>query len=172
MDCLNGYIGVSSKESTEAESGLYVDSLPDISLSSIEKLSDIDSADFNELWKSVEKRGILKFRTLFINEVNRCHRISKISICECLICSNKTLLATSIWYLLGAEIMFERANSSRLNKYTTIDRAKAKELRAEFMDLFHSELSVAVAGINIHESDCIEEQVGERNLITTYTPIM
>ena len=172
MDCFNGYIGVSSRESAAAESGLYVDSLPDISLTLIEKLSATETGDFELLWSNVEKRGILKLKTLFINEVNRCHKISKIDICECLICENKTILATALWYLLGAELMFEKANSSRLNKYTTIERSKARELRAEFMDLFHSELSVAVAGISVHASDCVEEEIQERSLITFTTTIM
>lgn len=174
MDCLNGYIGLSGSLGT-ADSGLYVDGLPDISLSIASKISekiDGQNEDMAELWAEIEKRGVLKFRTLFISEINRCFRLSKIDICECMICENKALLAPSLWYLLGAEFMQERASSSRLNRFTTIERGKAKELRAELMDLFHSELSVAVASIDIHSSDCLEDCVEHRDIITTHLPIL
>lgn len=155
MDCLIGFIGLSGKGGEAAESGLYVDALPDISIAFIEKLV-AENETAADLWQTIEKRAILKFRTLFVSEINRTHKISKIDVCECLICENKSLLATALWYLCGAELMYERATSNRLNAYTTIDRQKAKEMRDEFMKLFHEELSVAVAGIDIHSSECIE----------------
>lgn len=174
MDFLNGYIGLSGSLDS-AESGLYIDELPDISLIIAGKIirETNELTDLSELWALIEKRGILKFRTLFISEINRCHRINKAEICECLIENNMELLATSLWYLLGAEFMHERATSSRINRFTTIERQKAVELRAEFMDLFHSELSVAVAGISIHDSECTaDEVIEENNIITTHIPII
>lgn len=184
MDCLIGYIGLSSRIATcpsqqrEGEvganmalSGLYVDTLPDISLELTEKTPEIDE-EIIELWQLVEKRGILKFRTLFISEVNRCHHVTDVKLAECLICDNKELLATSLWYLLGAELLLENLGSPRINRYTTLDRDKNKELRAELMDVFTHELSVAVAGIDVHNSSCIESDVVENNLITTHAPIM
>ena len=179
MNCLFGYIGLSGSFGA-AESGLYVDGLPDISVTIAGKLSPLnppqggleDHSDIIELWKEIEKRAILKFRTLFISEINRCFKLSKIDVCECIICENRALLATSLWYLLGAEFMHERASSSRLNRFTTIEKSKAKELRAELMDLFNSELAVSVAGIDIHSSDCIEGEVEHNRIISTHTPIM
>ena len=76
---LYGFIGFSSKLS-EVESGLYLDSLPDISLTLLDKLTDTDESDVLELWKRIEDRGVKKFRTLFINAVNKCHKISKINV--------------------------------------------------------------------------------------------
>ncbi|MBN2787422.1 MAG: hypothetical protein JXQ69_03765 [Paludibacteraceae bacterium] len=180
LDCLKGLIGVKAGEVTpEPVTGLYVTSLPDINLVEIGKIADSDQLpgegqkDWTKLWLDVENRGILKFRTLFLSEINRCFRISNITIAECLICENKELLAVSLWYLLGAELMFERINSNRINRYTTIDKSKAKELRADLMELFHSELSTAVAGIDINNSTCMEDSIiEERNLITTHTPVI
>jgi len=175
MDCLIGYIGLSGSFGI-ADSGLYVDGLPDISVTIAGKLTEKKESkdeDIVELWVEIEKRAILKFRTLFISEINRCFKLSNIDICECIICENRALLATSLWYLLGAEFMHERASSSRLNRFTTIEKSKAKELRTELMELFHSELAVSVAGINIHSSDCIEGNNVECNrVISTHTPIM
>ena len=169
FECLIGLIGVKAGEVTpEPSSGLYVTSLPDITLSELSKINDSDQTDWKKLWSDVESRSILKFRTLFLSEINRCHRISDKDVAETLICENKELLSVALWYLLGAELMWERINSSRLNRYTTIDRARAKDLRGEFMNLFQSELEVAVAGIDL---SAIEE-VEERNIITSHIPII
>lgn len=179
MTCLNGYIGLSSKTYTPSSdpdfvhSGLFVDALPDISLNLMSKLTDIEENDFLDLWSTIEQRGILKFRTFFINAINQCYKINKVDICECLICENVSLLSTSLWYLLGAEVMFERYSSSRLNRFTTIDKQKAKELKDEFMDIFNRELSVAIAGIDIVESDCTpDEGVQCNNICSVHYTIM
>lgn len=164
---LKGYIGLSSEES-KAESGLYVDALPDISLQVLENIANEDS---EVTWSQIEDRAILKLRTLFINEVNKCHKIAKIDVCECLITSNKEILATALWYLLGAEVMLTRGASSRINM-ATIDRNKPKELRAYFEEQFKQELATAVAGIDIHASDCIDEDVPANDVITFQIPVI
>lgn len=172
LDELKGYIGLLSGGSQEAESGLYVDALPDISLQLLEDITTHEE-DGCETWSRIEDRGILKFRTLFIAEVNKCHKVTDIKVCECLILSNKEVLATALWYLLGAEVMLTRRASSRINA-ATIDRNKPKELRAYFEDQFQKELSTAVASIDIHSSECFleEEQPEPRQLITFEMPII
>jgi hypothetical protein len=166
MDELKGYIGLSSSVSV-APSGLYVDALPDISVSFLEKLIK-DESSVSELWAEIEHRALVKFRTLFIREVNRCHRLSDVAVSETLIVENKELLATSLWYLLASEVMYERATSSRMNTYTTIDRSKAKEMREHFLAEFENELKVAVNGIDIHSSADVEQ----RDIVTFHTPIL
>ena len=172
LDELKGYIGLVSNGSHEAGSGLYVDALPDISLQLFEDITT-NEEDGCDTWSRIEDRGILKFRTLFIAEVNKCHKITDIKVCECLILSNKEVLATALWYLLGAEVMLSRRASSRINM-ATIDRNKPKELRAYFEDQFQKELSTAVASIDIHASECIpeDEHPEPRQLITFETPIL
>ena len=172
LDELKGYIGLISGGSTEAPSGLYIDALPDISVSLLEDISRTDE-DETDTWSRLEWRGILKFRTLFISEVNKCHKVTDIGLCECLILSNKEILATALWYLLGAEVMLTRHASSRINA-ATIDRTKSKELRAYFEDQFAKELTTAVNGIDIHASECFgeEEHPEPCQLITYGTPIL
>lgn len=164
---LKGYIGLMSGGGI-APSGLYVDALPDISLQVVE---DIAQGDSQKEWSNIEDRAILKLRTLFIKEVNKCHKIAKIDVCECLITSNKEILATALWYLLGAEVMLTRGASSRINM-ATIDRNKPKELRAYFEEQFKQELATAVAGIDIHASDCIDEDVPANDVITFQIPVL
>lgn len=172
LDELKGYIGLLSGGSIVADSGLYIDALPDISLQVLEDITT-NEEDGHDTWSRIEDRGLLKFRTLFISEVNKCHKITDIKICECLIISNKEILATSLWYLLGAEVMLTRRASSRINM-ATIDRNKPKELREYFENQFQKELSTAVAGIDIHHSECFpdEEHPEPRQLITFATPIL
>jgi len=172
LEELKGYVGLISHSSQVAPSGLYVDALPDISLQSIEDVVT-DEEDVGEAWSRIENRALLKFRTLFIAEVNKCHKIADIKVCECLIVSNKEVLATALWYLLGAEVMLERRSSSRIN-ISTIDRAKPKELREYFEDQFQKELKTAVAGIDVHSSECFPEDdpPEPRQLISFETPVI
>lgn len=171
LDELKGYIGLLSW-AANAESGLYIDALPDITSSVLEDISR-KNEDETDTWSRIEDRGILKFRTLFIAEVNKCHKVTDIQVCECLILSNKEILATALWYLLGAEVMLTRRASSRINA-ATIDRNKTKELREYFESQFQNELSTAVAGIDIHASECFgeDEHPEPHQLITFGTPIL
>ena len=169
LDELKGYIGLMSSGTATAPSGLYVDALPDISL---QVLEDISQSNGQIEWSNIEDRAILKLRTLFIREVNKCHKITNIDICECLIVSNKEILATALWYLLGAEVMLTRRASSRINM-ATIDRNKPKELREYFESQFQKELSTAVAGIDIHASECVPSGCIEpRDVSTFHIPVM
>lgn len=49
-----------------------------------------------------------------------------------LVCSNKDVFATSLWYLLGIETMNEQLNSDRFTRYTTIDLKRAEKLKQEY----------------------------------------
>lgn len=165
MDCLKGYIGISSYPA--AESGLYLTALPDISIAIISKVVDpSDTETIEQIMGEIEKRAILKFRTLFTIEFNRCFKVNRRETIECVICENKALLAVALWYLFGAEFCFERINSSRLNRYTTIDKAKAYKLRDEFEEIFRNELSVAVVGIDIDGSSCFDAPANHSGFIS------
>lgn len=73
------------------------------------------------------------------------------------VCNNKSLFKMAFAYLLGEEFMNERIYSDRLNRYTTIDVQKAKDLRAEFEASFKDELSTAISGISLDKHDCCLE---------------
>lgn len=172
IECLKGFIGLSSWAGIEAESGLYVDALPDISTATIDRLTQ-GEGNVSNTWDEIEHRALLKFRTLFIAEVNKCHKVSKRDVCECLIVENKHLLATALWYLLGAEVMLLRGASSRVN-VATFDKAKNKDIRQYFEEQFAKELSVAVASIDIHSSECFPpcDEPAPADIVTTHTPII
>lgn len=173
ISCLQGLIGFSVNVSGAVSSGLYCDALPDISESYLTKLVT-DETDAKALYAEIEKRAILKFRTLFIRQLNETHKVNNIDACTCLICENKELLATALWYLIGSEIMYTRANSSRLNAYTTIDKKKVSEMREELYAACQKELEIAVNSINIHSSACFtcEDNVRENDVIIFHEPVI
>jgi len=84
-----------------------------------------------------------------------------------LVCNNKSNFLSSWAYLLGAELMTERIYSSRINRWTTIDKARATELRKEFEARymggvvsevkFAGELTNAVYGLYLNQNDCCIE---------------
>lgn len=171
MEFLRGFIGLSSHDGVEVESGLYVDSLPGISSEVITRVAD-DRDGGDTLWSKIEWRALLKFRTLFISEVNKAHKVHNQSICECLIRENRLLLATSLWYLMGAEVMVERITSSRVN-VATINKNTPRELKEMFEDSFRKELAEAVLTIDVHASECFADGCPEpAGLITNHIPII
>ncbi|RNC66473.1 hypothetical protein [Proteiniphilum sp. X52] len=152
MDCFLGFIGFDG--TVQAESGLYLTALPGITPDLLEGITD-DAETIAKTFSDVENRSSLKFRTFFLNELNRCWNVSDVKSAECLICGHKELLSVAMWYLMGAEMMAETIGSERTNRFTTIDLDKAENLRNEYMDTFFRELHTAVAGVDL--TVCIKD---------------
>lgn len=85
-----------------------------------------------------------------------------------IVCKNKMHFANAFLYLLGSELMTERLYSSRLNRWTTVDRVKAQALREEFEIQyrggqlssgieFEGELFQACYNIDLDKKDCCIE---------------
>jgi hypothetical protein len=72
---------------------------------------------------------------------------------DSLICNNLTVFETPLWYLEAAEFCFERRFTSRLNKYTLMNKDKAKELQEEYEKRFLDELDTVVEGISLDLKD-------------------
>jgi hypothetical protein len=165
LECLTGYIGMMGCGNEVPGSGLYINSLPGITMEMVDKIADAEQVTYVGVWVEVEKRGLLMFRTAFMAELNKCYQINERTTVSCLACEYKDLLSTSLWYLLGRELMTERIYSDRINRYTTIDREQAIELRDHYQVTFENELAAAVQGIDVEHSDCIanEEDCPQQN---------
>ncbi len=160
--CLEKLIGISEA----GDSGLYVTALPGISLENLNKIADkAEQQDADGVFKDVQIRVLNSFRNAFTAEINECYKISDLKIINTLICENKDILAVALWYLFGAEIMAECLMSNRLNRYTMIDRKKAKEQQEYFTQKFYEELTNAVKGINPNAS--LPEPVEHKSRIVT-----
>lgn len=174
MDCLKNYIGISGcgwvppvpiapEVLADVFSGLYINQLPGISLKSIEKLADEEQKNFLGVWEDVQTRALLKFSISFRGKINTNHSITDKTIINCLICSNKELYATSLWYLMGAELMIERTSTDRLNRYTTIDLEKAEKLKTQFYTEYLGSFDSAICAMDINGSDCMGDECVECN---------
>jgi hypothetical protein len=177
MDCLKGYIGLSAQVAT-VESNLYVVTLPGISLHNIEKIADKteqvtnNQPDAQIVFNECEQRAIQTFISAFTAAFNECYQLSDIDTIKCIICANKQKIAVALWYYTGHEIMIERTATDRLNRFTTIDLKKAKELRDLFIDRAAYELSTAVKGIDPYAGGCVEAPRECNEMIKTVPPII
>jgi len=150
---LANYVGLSSMMS-EAGSGLYCDQLPDITEEGVASLCP-ETKTLDKLWKDIEARGIRRFYSMIVREINNTHRVHDGAKIICLIKEYKEVLAFALQYTLGAEIMHERLNSSNINIYTNLDaHDRSRELEESFIQRANDELADAVASFDIHNSDC------------------
>ncbi len=62
MECLKDYIGVLGCGAPVPASGKYLNTLPGISLESIEKLANDEQKNFLGVWKNVQERALAKFK--------------------------------------------------------------------------------------------------------------
>ena len=158
FQCLTGFIGLDGCGATEPASGLFINSLPGITLKRVDSIANHEQKTYVGVWQEVEKRSLLRFRTQLMAQLNKCYQINERATVECIACEFKDLLATSLWYLLGHELMIETIYSDRVNKYTTIDRQQAEELREYYLVQFEKEIAAAVQGINVENSDCVNQE--------------
>lgn len=157
MECLKNFIGIQGCNAPVYDyevdsvivpfSGLYVNVDLPISLRQLDKISDEEVITFLGLWSEVQDRAIRKFllriKSGYMELFSVCDVITDAWYCE-----NRDALAMPLLYFLGAELMFERIYSDRINRYTTIEKSKAMELRIEFNNQFITELKSALEIIN------------------------
>lgn len=74
-----------------------------------------------------------------------------------IICNNKKTFADAWLYLLRMKMITESLYTDKINKWSTIDREKRKELRYELEGDYKLKLEQAVKGINLSTGDnCLE----------------
>jgi hypothetical protein len=76
---------------------------------------------------------------------------------DALVCGSKAVFCKCALVPFRRELMTERIYSERLNRYTTVDRSRAQELRKEFKEEYLSQLELAVSGITLNHHDCCVE---------------
>ena len=168
MDCLKGFIGINgcgapvpaTNPALPAQplfSGFYINQLPGVNLEVMEGIADDEQETYLGVWADVEFRALKKFALAVKAELNKCYKITDATIVNCLVCNNKDTFAVALWYYLGCELMIERTASTRLNRFTTIDKEEAEKLKADFYAEYQAALSDAVASINPNDSDCIDD---------------
>ncbi len=168
MDCFIDYIGLSLCGAyTAPASGIYINSLPGLSIESIDKIADQEQVTFLGVWEDVQTNAVAQFKIDVIAEMNKCYQLN----CDCdydaLICENLEVLTQAWKYLLGIWLLSFRINSNRLNKYTTVDATQAKELRDYYQAEYDKFLKASVGCMNI--SSC-ELCCGGNPEVVTWLP--
>lgn len=138
---------------------LFVNDLPGVTLENLNALVSDEQQTYVQMWAVVSKRALLKFYLIAKAELNKCHKITDKETVECLLCENVELLVVALWYFMGVELMIERTSTDNLNRFTTIDLDKAERLKGEFYAEATSALTDAIKGIDVCNSDCIEDDV-------------
>lgn len=152
MDCLIDYIGLKICGDESSASGLFINSLPGISLESIDNIANADQITFAGVWRDVQIEAASRFFVDFINEVTKCYTLQPYCDYEAIICDNKARLAVAWKYLLGSQIMQFRLYTTRLNRFTTVDLKDADKLNA--MYTFEYEKALALAARIVDVSSC------------------
>lgn len=144
MTCFENYIGLSlcAGAYSAPASGIYINSLPGLSIESIDKVADQEQLNYLGVWADVNTNAVQQFKIDVMAEMQKCYQLN----CDCdydtLICENLEVLTQSWKYLLGIWLLLFRINSNRLNRFTTIDVPQAKELKdyyqAEYEKFLHS----------------------------------
>lgn len=155
MTCLDNYIGLLICGTETSASGMHINSLPGISLESIEKIADSEQISYAGVWRDVQAEAQARFYVDVITEITKCYQIQPYCDYEEIICSNKQVLGNAWRYLLGNQLMLFRLYTSRLNRFTTVDLNQAAELRDLYQVEYDRSLAQAVKLIDV-SSCCLE----------------
>lgn len=132
MNCFLDYIGLSYCTRGVYDvpaSGIYLNSLPGISIENIDKIADSEQVTYLGVWNDVQTFALAQFRLDVMSEIKKCYELNRDCDYDVMICDNIEELTTAWKYLLGVSLMIFRLTSDRVNRWTTIGRDEAKELR-------------------------------------------
>ena len=79
MSCFTNYIGVKGCPGAESESGLYINSLPGVTLQSIDMIANSEQITFLEVFKEVEARSSLKLTQDITNYLKKRYKLKTIT---------------------------------------------------------------------------------------------
>lgn len=168
MPCLTGYIGLKVCGNETSDSGQFINSLPGISLESIDKIADSEQITYKGVWDDVQAEAYNRFYADIVNELSKCYQLQPYCDYENLICENKPKLITAWKYLLGNQLMLFRIYTTRLNRFTTIDAKKAQELRDFYQVEYEGALTLAAKIMNVSSCECM--QCGSNPETVTWLP--
>jgi hypothetical protein len=157
MECLINYIGLQACANTEPSiSGKYINTLPGISLESIDKIANAEQVTYAGVWRDAQIEAAEQLLEDFKAALSKCHTLSNHCDYEAMACDNIEHLARAWKYLLGVQLMLYRIHSPRLNRFTTIDLKDAKELLGLYQAEYESALNQAIPLIDV--SSCCQTE--------------
>lgn len=157
MECLIDFIGLSYCAGVYEQpgSGLYLNSLPGISIQSIDAIADSEQITYLGVWADVQSSAVAQFRIDVIAEMNKCFKLNRDCDYTTLICENRDILIQAWKYCLAVWLMHFRLHTDRISRYTTVDRKQAEELKTFFQLEYEKALGQSVRLMNTDEC-CME----------------
>lgn len=156
MNCLTDYIGIKSCSTDTSGSGQFINSLPGVSLESVEKIAEPEQITYKGVWADVQEEAWARFYVDVINELTKCYQLQPYCDYENLICENKARLITAWKYLLGNQLMQFRLYTVRLNRFTTVDLKQAAELRDFYQVEYEKALALAAKIMEVSSCECMD----------------
>lgn len=159
MECLIdhiGFINCAIAVGEEPPSGMYINTLPGISLESVDKIANSEQVTYVSVWADAQTEAAVRFKLDFMRAINECYTLSRKCDYEDMICDNLEYLTVAWRYLLGNQLMLYRINSTRLNRFTTVDKKQAQELAMHYQVEYEKALQIAVKLVDV--SGCCEQE--------------
>ncbi len=160
LSCLIDFIGLSYCQGIYEQpgSGIFLNSLPGISIQNIDAIADQEQTTYLGVWVDVQSSAVAQFRIDVISEMRKCFKLDRDCDYDTMICDNKEILVQAWKYCLGTWLMTFRLNTDRLNRYTTVDKKQAEELRKFYQEEYDKSLEQSVQLMDT--SSCCMECAG------------
>lgn len=153
--CLDNYIGLQYCNAEPPASGLYINSLPGVSIEIMDSIAEAEQVTYLGVWSDVQAQAWLRFKLDFVVELNKCFELNPYCDYDSLICNQKEKIASAWMYLLGNQLMLFRIYSPRITQFTTVDRDQAKELRDFYQVEYEKNLKIAAQLIDVSDCECM-----------------
>lgn len=170
MTCFLDYIGLSYCNGgiyDTPASGIYLNSLPGISIENTDKIANGEQISYLGIWADVQQFALAQFRLDVISEIGKCFKLNKDCDYDELICDNIDDLTFAWKYLLGVSLLIFRLNSDRINRWTTIGRDEAKELKDYYMVEYEKALK---QGVLLMDTDACCLECSPNPSVVTWLP--
>lgn len=169
MQCFIDYIGLSlcAGAYDAPASGIYLNSMPGLNIESIDKVADQEQINYLGVWNDVQTNALPQFRLDIMSEIQKCYQISNDCDYDEMICDNIEVLTQSWKYLCGVWLLLYRINSNRVNRFTTLTKEQAVELKDYYQAEYEKYLSQAV---QVMDTSLCELCCGGNPQIATWLP--
>nr|MBA4168752.1 hypothetical protein [Chitinophagaceae bacterium] len=119
---------------------------------SVDSIANDEQITYLGVWKDVQEQAAIRLYADIISELGKCFKINKKCDYDALICDNKAKLVNAWKYLLGNQLMLERIYSDRINRFTTVDKKAAEELKDFYQIEYEKSLTSAAQFMDL--GDC------------------
>jgi len=169
INCFLNYVGLAYCEMGAGFydapiSGRYLNKLPGISIEIMDNVADAEQTTFMGLWDDIQSTTIPKFRLDIIEEINKCYQFECDCVYDDLICENVEQLGLAWEYKLAQTLMVFIQTSDRVNRWTTVDAARAKTLYEYYGNEYALALKQAVKCLDT--SSCCLKCSGNPEFVT------